>query len=37
MNWNINICLPLLEVSVVTLEAKSSLFIVHWKLKSLSY
>ena len=37
MKWKMNICLPLLEVSVVTLEAKSSLFIVHWKFKLLSY
>ena len=37
MNWKMNICLLLVEVSAVTLEAKSSHFIVLWKLKSLSY
>ena len=37
MNWNMNICLILLEVPAVTLEEKSNLFIVLWKFKSLSY
>ena len=37
MNWKMNICLLLVEVPAVTREAKSSLFIVLWKLKSLSY